>query len=596
MIEAPEAAAVLINKDAIAQLDQILQNASAARPSTTNLQDLAVEVNWSRQRTVWVVYGAGEIQAIEEIIQRISACSVVALVQASGQDDYELTAKQRKRITGWLNKERLFIIAGGSVEQRARKIAGLIDIDTMDGWKPILSKQTLKDHGQDVGEFLRVLASCINTKTMHKSTRLLMSGKFLRNALINAPLAYRPTPLDVYRNALHQRPALVVSAGPSLNKQLPLLAENQDLFTILAVDTVWPILHKHGIRPDFLVALDPKTSPSWPANGLDEQTHFMVDVGCSPKMVWSHNRNHVFTSCHSQVNACLADFGGLADHLSTGGSVATTAFNLAELAGANPIILIGQDLALTGGRDHADGYLYKYDEAHLKARTNAGYDVEGYYGDRVRTERQLLLYKNWFEDRIKTLSPDRMVINATEGGARIAGALQIPFAQVCAEIRSTSMRKNPPMPSGHTAVDMAHMARLSANLAQMIEKVQAFQQLGRDGLQCAEQSPRRASQKQLSAIDDINLAIKEFDPSAKLLVDVFGMLELEAVRYSTVIKKDLKGLTDAVAKYRAVYQHLVESADRALAMLQKISRLYAQVQQHQSFDPAFMKEALGETP
>lgn len=574
-------------------LDSIFSGSPTGRALPWNLDELAIKVDWERKRTLWMIYGDCNAAVVEAVFKRISRCSKVAMVPTNLDLACSLNPKQRNRLDQWLCAKRLFIITGGNVEQRATEVLKLIDIDHLDSWKPILTPLLLAERPDEVRALFRTLSAGINTKTLHKSTRLQLSSMFLRNALINAPLAWVDKPLEAYKDCLKNRPILLVSAGPSLNKQLDLLAANQDLFTVLAVDTVWPILNAKGIQPDFLVALDPVTPASWPVNGIDGHTQFLVDMGCSPDIVWSHNRNHLFTSCNPIISSVVVDMGALADPLETGGSVATSAFCLARWLGGNPVVLIGQDLALTGGKDHADGYMYAYDESYLKVRTVTGYDVEGYYGDTVRTERQLLFYKTWFEDQIKALPPEYMVINATEGGARIHGSLQLPFAQVCEQVRATSLRK-PLLPKRPEAqVNVPHMLKLEKALQVMKDKVLTLQELAREGLQACDRPLKKASGKQMKRIDEINAQIRQFDRGAKMMVEVFGMTELEKVRYTTHIRQDMQSVSDSVGKYREVYQKFLDASEKSIELIDRIACLYEKVRLTKRFDIAYMKEALG---
>jgi hypothetical protein len=263
------------------------------------------------------------------------------------------------------------------------------------------------------------------------------------------------------------------------------------------------------------------------------------------------------------------------------------------MLGANPVVLIGQDLALTGGKDHADGYMYAYQKDHLKARTNAGFDVDGYYGGTVRTERQLFFYKTWFEEQIKALPPENLIINATEGGACIKGSLQLPFALVCDQIRATSLRK-PVFPERDpTPVNVEHMQKLETALESTQVKVKELQALAKEGLQACDPSQKKPSPRQLKKIDEINAAIKKFDRRAKLMIEVFGMSELEKVRYTAHIKEDMNTLGDAVTKYREAYQKFFDASKKSLQMLDRVALMYKKVRETQRYDIAFMKEALG---
>lgn len=585
-------AAWVIGKDNCADLAWAYPDSARAASEPIDLTDLPTQAPWDLKRQLWMVHGDLHPATVEGVIARITPCSQVVLLDPhpTGQGT-SLDAQGRDRVEHLIRQGRLHLVLGGNMVQRSETMAGLIDIDAFDGWKPVLSRQRLELDPQGVRDVLRLVSTNLNTRVMLKSTKIQMATRFLTNALLNAPWVRASETLAPSADSLSNRPALVVSAGPSLTKQLPILAANQDLFTLFAVDTVWPILHAHGIVPDYLVALDPVTPPPWPRNGLSPQTRFVTDVIVRPEMVWSHDRGHIMTSAHDQLTEALGYLGSRPDGIGIGASVATLAFNMAVHMGANPIVLIGQDLALTGGKDHADGYLHTYDTATLENRSQTGYDVDGYYGGTVRTERQLLVYKSWFEARIREL-PDRMVINATEGGARIEGSLQLPFAQVCEQIRMTSLRKPAHPPAPPVQHDPAHIATLRTQLASLVDSIHELRSLAQRAEDLTH-GKKAATGRGLSHIDRINEQLRQFHPQAKLVVDALGAGRMEAIRYQTIQQeREERSMTDALRRYREVYRGIQDACDVGISFLEKIGGLYRDVEARGWPDPDLLEAFL----
>lgn len=581
---------ILIDAQHLDDLQWVYQGEVDRRPESMDINDLAVEVDWSKKRMIWMIYGSCHLGLIRQVLDRITECSKVVVLESESADAYHLLPAEREGLRQHVIEEKLSIIVGGQLNQRAEKLIEVIDIDCMDGWKPILSQQQMKRRPADIRELFERLAAGINLKVMGKATHLNVTLPYLRNALINAPLACEEDRLLQWHGARKDRPVLIVAAGPSLNKQLPLLAENQDLFTIVAVDMVWPILQKHGIVPDAILALDPMSVPSWPRNQIAETTAFCVDLGCAPRLVWSNDQNHIMTTCSLSVYKILREIGVRACLLTTGGSVATSAFGLAERLGANPIVFIGQDLALTDGKDHAEGYLDPYNTDLLSVRTEAGFDVEGYYGGRLRTERQLLFYKTWFEGRIQAL-PEKMIINATEGGARIQGALQLPFATVCQEIRAARLIKTPLLEPFRRGIDPAHMQRLQEGLKRLKEGVADLGKRADEAHALCQRMGRRPSKKQLSRLDQLNDAIKNHPPASKMFVDVLCMVQLDKIRYTTHIRENMDGMADAVRKYDEIYESIRSAVQLGDKLLDHIGRFYQRVSEHGALDPDLLKDA-----
>lgn len=529
---------------------------------------------------IWVCHHSGILNYLDNVHES----SLIILVLRKGNSLFYL-----KSFENYIQSEKLIIIHEGTAAEQAEALSGLIDINSYHGWQPLIASDLVNKDINYFRTFYRTLAAKINVKSLYRATQIQTSYMFLRNSLINAVLASRHVPLEQFKNLKLNKPILIVAAGPSLNKQMPLLKKNQHLFTILAVDTVWPILHKNEITPDVLFALDSRSKPSWDQNQVSENTCFAVDIGCAPKLVWWNNKNHMFTTTSMGIMGLLGRMGVFADVLPTGGSVATSAFGFGLLLGGNPIVLIGQDLALTGGKDHADGYLHTYSEKTLKNRTNDGFDVEGYYGDQVRTERQLLFYKNWFENQIKNF-PQTMVINSTEGGAKIYGSLQIPFEKVCEELSTIHNDKKINFTSFEIGFDETHVSSLIQKIELLIEYTKSFIDLAVKGENLIEKRMGRSEKKLLKSIDRLNNEIKNFNPDARTVVDAFSQVKMQKIIYQVAMNIEEKKMETAIAKYLEIYVGIQESGQVGLAMLQDVKDFYTAIKTRRSLDPKILDE------
>lgn len=534
--------------------------------------------------TVWIVH---DLNGLNLIKKTAPGSVVVAVIRSEFIDGgiLELPFDLKK----YFMDEKLMVVLGGEVEEQAALCSSLIDIDKFRGWKSFFGIEIIEKDISYFKTFYRSLGAKLNVKNLYKNTSIHTTHIFLRNALINAPLMHNKIKISDYCNALSNKPFLIVAAGPSLNKQLPILAKNQEYFNILAVDTIWPILDKFGIKPDLVFALDSRSKPSWPRNCVADETCFSIDIGCAPKLVWSHDQNHLFSSTSEQIRSLLDYLGVEVDILATGGSVATSAFNFARYLGGNPIVLIGQDLALTGGKDHADGYLHVYSDALLKARSESGFDVDGYYGDRVKTESQLLYYKTWYEEQVK-VHPDVMVINSTEGGAKIEGCLQIPFQAVCDELQKTNKSKTFIFPKYKMVFNSQHLLELLAKVDELIEGVKGFIELAQKGELLIEKQGVSSITKRLKKIDQINADLMSYDKNVRFSVDAFSQLKMEKIRIQVVTDKSEKNIDKAIDKYKEVYVGIQESGHQCLVMLDQIRTLYRRLSDLQSYDPALLDE------
>jgi hypothetical protein len=246
------------------------------------------------------------------------------------------------------------------------------------------------------------------------------------------------------RGALRGLPAVVVSAGPSLDKNAHLLPQWKGRGAIIAVGTALQKCQQLGFAPDLTVALEANDITGQFANApLIAESYLALMVKCHPKLWNIPAKGTFFFGNHVSDTRRLFDILDCSDAiLSFSGSVSTAAFSLAAWLGCSPIVLVGQDLAYgETGASHAGGIGQGGDFSvssekidHAKSGAADADDllvVEGYHGGSVVTKVNMHNYLLWFQQRIPDVTSRGVrVINATEGGARIHGAEQMPLAEV----------------------------------------------------------------------------------------------------------------------------------------------------------------------
>lgn len=481
---------------------------------------LVSQADKALQRRIWLVQGCVNLDHIEAILHSVSPCSRVIVLVVDPLTAWEGNTDKRK-LSSLTSDDRLYLVTPGTPVEQAQAVNTLFDVRLFTEWKPILGKTIDATGIKHLQDFYQNFTPLINLKAIDRSTRLHSSHLFLSNALINAVFAQQINKLIDYKGIYKNKPVLIVATGPSLNKQLETLKANKDQFIIIAVDPAVPILKKYGIIPQYVVSIDPRKRPYWQHNELDPSTTFLIEIGCCPDVAWSSNHNYLVTSCHKDVHRLLNSMGIPVPLMLNGGSVATCAFNFATFTGANPIVMIGQDLAWTEGKDHAEGYVSQYNQATLNARYERGFEVEGFDGKPVRTEKQLMGYKTWFEQRIQAM-PETMVINATEGGARIHGAVQIPFELVCKELSITNIGEFPACPSKSWNLDFDYINDYSNHLKKIKEDIIDLQAELISGIKLIEGVNKKPKNSVIKKIEKINKKLKNGDWKLLTIIEMMG--------------------------------------------------------------------------
>ncbi|HAA2076758.1 TPA_asm: DUF115 domain-containing protein [Campylobacter coli] len=239
--------------------------------------------------------------------------------------------------------------------------------------------------------------------------------------------------------------AIIVSTGPSLTKQLPLLKKYASKATIFCADSSYPILAKHGIKPDYVCMLERTEITAEFFNHdfgeFDKDIVFVCAGVVHPKAIeYLKDRNLVITqkvlAFPYYIN--LKDFS----YAAVGFSVAHTLSYLATYLSHKNIIFIGQDLAYAeNGNSHPDDY---QNSANYESQMYEHILTTAYGGNgKVETHSIWLLFKNWFENEMipNTRKMGITTYNCTEGGARIEGTIEKPFLWACEKLLDKDLNK-----------------------------------------------------------------------------------------------------------------------------------------------------------
>jgi len=281
----------------------------------------------------------------------------------------------------------------------------------------------------------RLLIECLHqtVQTVGNDTRDALIG--LKHHITNLPLVPETPPLiQFFKKARTSDVAILVSTGPSLGKQLPLLKEIAPYVTIFAVDASLPILLQNGIKPDVVTSIERVSQTSRffkeiPTNDMKGIVSVLSSIQHA-EVIESVLEGEKIISLRPLGYIMLT--GPKAwGYVGIGMSSANMAYELIYHSQFKTCILIGQDLAYSQeGKSHATGHIFG--ENDVQESQGDGWTV-AYGGEgRVKTTAFWNMFRGFFEKDIAETSKRMLTINATEGGARIFGAHEIPFTQAIA--------------------------------------------------------------------------------------------------------------------------------------------------------------------
>ncbi|EPV6054471.1 motility associated factor glycosyltransferase family protein [Campylobacter jejuni] len=237
--------------------------------------------------------------------------------------------------------------------------------------------------------------------------------------------------------------AIIVSTGPSLTKQLPLLKKYASKATIFCADSSYPILAKHGIKPDYVCMLERTEITAEFFNHdfgeFDKDIVFVCAGVVHPKAIeYLKGRNRKYLIIPRYLYFPIYIKLKYFDFLYNTPSVAHMACYLSLHLNHKNIIFIGQDLAYAeNGNSHPDDY---QNSANYESQMYEHILTEAYGGKKeIKTHEVWIFFKQILEAMI--IKYHITTYNCTEGGARIEGTIEKPFLWACENLLHKDLNK-----------------------------------------------------------------------------------------------------------------------------------------------------------
>jgi len=405
---------------------------SAANAADSGPLQVKLSPSWNLEHDVVVLAGAGAQSTVESLLER-----------------------GVRRIVVYLTPE-----SGDSPDQRVRTVRSSDELwTTLVTFDPPPYSIVLRrvPGGGVSPELHQELARLLQKSASNRATFAAKGEVWVRHSLRNMRyLAERPSVASL-TGAFANKPCVIVSPGPSLAKNSALLPALKGQALIIAGNRSVAPLKQLGIAPDLVVVADP-IDLRYQLQGdlLDGAGALLLDLVVHPGMFELQARRHfLYTAVHEIFNT-TSDALGKGGLLPSGGSVATTAFRVALELGCNPIVFVGQDLALSGDQYYVssapDGAtrisvnngigVFENSSAELRRAvqelggtpesrqlTQHFIQVPGWHGEPVFTSVQFDNYRRWLEATTAALESKVRVLNCTEGGAYIQNMEHLPLAE-----------------------------------------------------------------------------------------------------------------------------------------------------------------------
>ncbi len=227
-------------------------------------------------------------------------------------------------------------------------------------------------------------------------------------------------------------PFVIVGAGPSLDLNINVLKKNKDKVIIFACERSIPTFKHHDLKPDYVTCVENLHEVN---NYIEEYYEFLKDVPLIAPFSVTHllAKKYLGPVIFTNNTSDSAWLEPVNSFTTKGGACVTHyGFYVAEALNASEILLIGSDLAFKDGKTHS-----RYIDGDCSPTDSI--KVKGFYGDEVETSSTFKSYIDIFSAMIRETKC--RVINATEGGAFIPGAMHKSLSEAVSGLPSIVKNK-----------------------------------------------------------------------------------------------------------------------------------------------------------
>lgn len=412
------------------------------------LADAQGEIHY---RNIFILCGIGNGMYLSELLKRLGDENIVIAYEPDPEIFVRLI--ENKDMTESFGDRRVLVFAEGINTNTFSEYFGIVfRYELIDLSKFIISPNYGRLYAEQIQEFHDNCWREANMLQGEKNTLADIGYEMADNVIANLWNMAKHSTINrlaeyIKENGVDvtETPFIIVSAGPSLDKNIEDLRAAKGRAFIVAVDSAIKKMLSHDILPDLIVTVDSHK----PLELFEDRRVWnipMVVCGQTRCEIYDNHKGRLFTFTEDEfVLYFYRHFGKDIAPLRTGGSVANNTFSLAIFLGFEKIILVGQDLAFTNNKKHASNV---YKEKEINDDENWKYTyVDSIDGSKILTYRNFAMYKDWFEGMIRD-HKEIKVLNATEGGANIKGAenctLKEAIARWCNVSFSASIINNAP--------------------------------------------------------------------------------------------------------------------------------------------------------
>ena len=428
------------------------------------------------------------------------------------------------------------------------------------------------------------------------NTVKLQGARLLKQGLDNLPAVADAIPFSKMIGQFEGSPMLIVSPGPSLDKNIDQIKDFKGRALIVAPAQSALALANAGVVPDIVVVADPNEMQYLLDDvPMDQVTALVLGVTCHPTLYKKYAGKIITFNANLGLDAWISDIFKDTITLPAGGSVSTDALCMGVFLKCSPVIIVGQDLSFTDDKQYAsksaDGQvkIVKNEETNTISYLNLTEGLEtvfaaggidgrtlteplrtlpGYYGDTVFTKTDYAIFHSEFQNIAQAAKEEKTgveLLNCTEGGAYIEGFKHISLWQAYGmlgeaknKIDFTSKLKEILIPK-NTSIRREHLAE---RLKVMRGNLHAA---GISAAKC-----RTLAQSAIRSGQLGNLAVEEKKLIAVVQKALFiSLAAQEKIMYAVKLGSEAQSIGESLAASNILFRVIMEVTGELVPMVDK---------------------------
>lgn len=455
-------------------------------------------------------------------------------------------------------------------------------------------------NAEEYSEFCSRLKASISDKRYRVGTKYMLQKKWLLNTMDNFFYTARTVNIvNMSEKVFKGKPAILVASGPSLDEEIENLKRIKDegLAYIFTAGSALFKLAKHGILPDAACALDGSSINYDIYKVLFENPENKVPLIFADMLY-----KEVVSSYNAKMFNVILEDDSLALHylkntdnselktVKVGPSIAIITLQILHQLQCDPIILVGQNLALKNEYYYAPGIdFHKNREAKEKIAEKDKANmlqIEDVYGNTIYTLKDLDMMRRNMEIIINYKGIDN-IINTTKGGARIEGTTFTELSELMENRLNTPVADPSWFETEAEGYDIEYMREQHRHMLEDLEEIDVTIQKIEEHIEEIEKAVSKNSEKKLN-----NLLLKFAKVSRRLTRNNFFrtfIYPMNNLQFDLFLKS-----LEAIARESDIFVKGKKAVDEYRGFISDVKELLVEIRPHfEEFDMKFKSTFIG---